>query len=814
MHSIAHQFRYAIRQLSNSPGFAIVSVLTLALGIGANIAVFSVTNAVLLNPSGIPHAGNLVALRAHYDIPPDLANISMSPPDFADAAEGKEIFSVAAIMTANSFNFSRENANPELMMGARVSSGYFDVFEVRPTLGRIFTPEEDQPGAGLVAVLSHQAWQKRFAADPNILGRSIILDQRTYRIIGVMGPEFNWPNQAELWVPIALPPARYHDHDYRYNEYLFGVARLRPRVTLQQANTYLKRKAQENIASEGSNSYGRISGWGIFSMPLTEFIGGNLRKPLLMLLAAVGMVLLIACANIAGLQIARASARQRDLAVRVALGASRWMIIRQALVESIVLTVAGLGLGFLVAFAAAPLLLQGLPPSLAEHLHLSFAGPVLLFVVIVAVLCSLLCGVVPAWHRTQPGWYSALHESGRSGTTSRGGLQARSLLVVAQVALSLLLLAGAGLLFSSLKALETVETGFQLSGVATGYFSLPKTAYEKDEQQAAFMTSLEERLRAIPGVQSAALIDAIPFSNNGGSASFFIQGQPRSPNAPPPHGGIHTISPGFFATMRIPFLQGRDFTDEDRKSTEQVAIIDSVLAHQYWPGQNPIGQHISLGDPDKGPWFTIVGLVAHSRSNSLEADTNEGVYFVPIAQVPTPTAGLVVHSSRPAEGLTADLAAAVRAGDSSIPIYDVKTMEQRVNESLVGRKFVVMLLGTFAALALLLAALGLYGIISYSVRLRTRELGMRMALGAQRSTVLRLVLMHGLRLAAFGIIVGVILAAFLSRLFTSLLFLVSVQHVLPWLCAAALLTITILVASFLPARRAASIEPMQALRNE
>jgi len=297
MHSIAHQFRYAIRQLSNSPGFAIVSVLTLALGIGANIAVFSVTNAVLLNPSGIPHAGNLVALRAHYDIPPDLANISMSPPDFADAAEGKEIFSAAAIMTAHSFNFSRENANPDLMMGARVSSGYFDVFEVRPTLGRIFTPEEDQPGAGLVAVLSHQAWQKRFAADPNILGRSIILDQRTYRIIGVMGPEFNWPNQAELWVPIALPPARYHDHDYRYNEYLFGVARLRPGVTLQQANTYLKRKAQENIASEGSNSYGRISGWGIFSMPLTEFIGGNLRKPLLMLLAAVGMVLLIACAN-------------------------------------------------------------------------------------------------------------------------------------------------------------------------------------------------------------------------------------------------------------------------------------------------------------------------------------------------------------------------------------------------------------------------------------------------------------------------------------------------------------------------------------
>ena len=809
-----HNLKYAIRQLSKSPGFALVSVLTLALGIGANIAVFSVTNAVLLNPSGIPHAANLVALRAHYDNPADLGNISMSPPDFADAAEGKDIFAGAAVMNPGSFNFSRDNANPELMQGARVSSGYFDVFEVRPAMGRVFTADEDQPGAGSVAVLSHQAWQKKFGADPNIIGRSIILDQRSYKVIGVMGPEFNWPNQAELWVPLALAPARYHDHNYRYNEYLFGVARLLPGVTLQQANAYLTMKAQQNIASEGSDSYGRISGWGMFSMPLTEFIGGKLRKPLTMLLAAVAMVLLIACANIAGLQIARASARQRDLAVRIALGASRWELIRQALIESTVLTAAGLVVGFLVALAATPLLLHGLPPSLAEHLRISFMGPVLLFVVTIAVVCSLLCGVVPAWHRTQPGWYGALHESGRSGTAGRGGQRARSVLVVGQVALSLLLLAGAGLLFSSLKAIETVETGFQAGGVATAYFSLPRTVYEKDEQQAAFMTSLTERLRAIPGAQSAAIIDAIPFSNNGGSASFFIQGQPRSGNTPPPHGNIHLISPGFFATLRIPFLQGRDFTDGDRKTTEQVAIVDEVLARQYWPGQNPIGQHISLNDPDKGPWTTIIGMVRHSRENSLEADTNEGVYYLPMAQVPNQTAGLLVRSSQSAEALASDLAAAVRAGDSSVPIYDVKTLEQRVNESLIGRQFVVMLLGTFAVLALLLAALGLYGVISYSVRVRTREMGVRMALGAPRAQVLRMVLLQGLRLAAFGVGFGVLAAFLLGRLFSSLLFKVSLLHIAPWLAAIAALVATVLLASYLPARRAASIEPMKALRTE
>src|SRR5215469_3776630 len=418
MPTLTHELRYALRQLRKSPGFTIVAILTLALGIGANIAVFSVTNAVLLNPSGVPHASGLVALRARYLALADLSNIGISAPDFGDVADGRNIFESAAVLQSGGFNLSRENANPELLRGGKVSSAYFNVFEVKPYLGRGFTAEEDQPGAEHEVVLAWRTWKKHFGSDPNIVGSTVMLNQQSYRVVGVMGPDFNWPNQAELWVPIALPPAQYHDQKYRYNENLGGIARLLPGVTLEQANAYLDMKANQNIQSEGDKSYGRASRWGMFAMPLTEFIGGPLRKPLTMLLIAVGMVLLIACANIAGLQIARASARERELAVRVALGASRSRLVRQALLESVLLTVGGLVLGSAVAMATAPLLLHALPQMLGSQIEPSFRGPVLLFVVLIAVICSLLCGVVPAWHRTKPGWFNALQEGSRSGTTS------------------------------------------------------------------------------------------------------------------------------------------------------------------------------------------------------------------------------------------------------------------------------------------------------------------------------------------------------------------------------------------------------------
>jgi predicted permease len=416
--------------------------------------------------------------------------------------------------------------------------------------------------------------------------------------------------------------------------------------------------------------------------------------------------------------------------------------------------------------------------------------------------------------------------------------------VVAQIALSLLLLTGAGLLLTSLKALEQVETGFQPSGLLSARFSLPQSVYgvkppvtsasavkdaaakdaaakaataaqdASDAKVAAFYRALQDRLHSIPGVSSAALADSVPFDSNGGSASFRVKGEDLPPNDPGPHGNLRAVSPDYFSTLRVPLLTGRDFTPQDRQGTELVAIVDTVLARQYWPGRNPIGEHIGFDDRVKGPWYTVIGMAAHARASSLESDTNEGFYYFDAAQAPQLSTAIVVRSSRSPADLKGDLAAAVRSVDSSVPIYDVKTMEQRVDESLIGRRFVVLLLTTFAGLALLLAALGLYGVISYSVRMRTRELGVRLALGAQRVEVMQLVLLQGLRLAVIGVILGGLTALASGRIFSSLLFKVGMLNPLPWLAAMAILVATVLLACYLPARRAASIEPMQALRTE
>ncbi|HVO80630.1 MAG TPA: ABC transporter permease [Terriglobales bacterium] len=812
METLLQDTRYGFRILAKSPGFALVAVLTLALGIGANTAVFSVMNAVLLNPSGIPHPDRVLALRAKYGFG-DLQNINFSPTDFGDALLGKDVFTSAAVLQNAAFNYGGDGVTPERLTGAKVSWQWFDVFWARPQLGHVFRPEEDQPGAEHEVVLSYRTWRRRFGGDPSILGRSLLLNQESYQVVGVMGPEFDWPNQAELWVPIALPPGRYFDSKYRHNEFLFAAARLRPGVTLAQANLYLQQRAAAAAAAEGQNSFSAASGWGMFAMPLVDFVAGNMSRPLLVLLVAVGIVLLIACANIAGLQLARASGRQREVSIQIALGAGSGRLVQQALVESLLLAVAGVAFGLLLAKVAIPLLLLLAPQGLMQNLLVHVGGVVLLFVAILGGLCALFCGAAPAWHATHVAFYEALKEGGRSETSSHIRQRLRSTLVVAEIALAMVLLVGAGLLLRSMAQIERVETGFEPRGLMSAALSLPPTTYKTDEQQAAFLTSAEEQLKNIPGVTSAALIDALPFTSNSAMASFQIEGKTVPPNDPGPHGNIRRISSDYFKTLRIPVLRGRVFTPEDRLKTQPVAVIDETLARRYWPNEDPIGQHISFGDGS--PKMTIVGLVAHAKSSSLEADTTEGFYYLPLAQSPAQAVGVVVRTDRlHPEGLAGPMQSAIRSVDANLPLYDFKTMEQRVDDSLLGRRFLLVLLTIFAGLALLLAALGLYGVITYTVRLRTRELGIRMALGAQPGDVLRLVLGKGARLAAIGLALGVFATFAVGRTLSSLLFQVSLFNPVTLLLTALILSSTVLFASYLPARRAAKVDPVEALRYE
>jgi predicted permease len=813
MAAIFQHVRYAFRQLNHSRGFAIAAVLTLALGVGANVAVFSVMNAVLLNPSGIPNPDRMLALRAHYGTPAELANISMSAPDFADGEAAKQLLSSTAAMQVNNLSYLPDGRSPERFVNAAVSWQFFDAFLAKPILGRTILPEEDVPGANRVVVLSYPTWKKRFGGDPNIIGRKIILNQQATEIIGVMGAEFGWPNQADVWTPLAIPSARLHDHNYRYNENLFVVSRMRPEAKIEQVNEYLAMKARENANSEGDNSYAKASGWGMFSVPLLEYVAGDLRKPLAVLLGAVILVLLIACANIAGLQLARASDRQRETSIRIALGASRRQLLSQALTESLVLSAFGVVLGLIVARTTIPALLMLAPENLVRNLNVQISLPVLLYVIVAGVVCAILCGVAPAFQMTHIRWFQALQESGRSETSSKSRQMLRSSLVIGEIGLAMLLLVSAGLLVRSLKQLQQVDAGFDPRGLMSASLTLPRDTYKSDEQQEAFAQALATQLTAQPGVQDAAVTDALPFSGNGGSASFMIIGQALPPNSPPPHGNIRSISPGYFSTLKIPLLQGRFFTSTDQAKTQPVAIIDETLARDYWPGQEALGKQIAF-DFKEGPKMTIVGIVKHARVSSLEQDNKEGFYYLPLSQVPSPNLDVVVRTSANPKTMGDAIRNAVRQVDPNQAVYDFQTMEQRIDSSLVSRRFLVVLLSVFAGLALLLSALGLYGVISYGVHMRVREIGIRMALGAGRSDVLRMVLRHGAEMAAAGVVLGLVATFMAGRVLSSMLFATRLFHPLTLLATATLLTATILLASYLPARRASKLDPMRTLREE
>jgi predicted permease len=809
MFALIKDLRFGLRTLAKSPGFAAIAILTLALGIGANTAIFSVVNGLLLHPAGIGNSDRLVAIRVKYD-KLNLPNIGVSVPDYADIRDRKDTFSSAALVDERDYNYTGGEW-PERLLGAAVSWQWFNVFEAKPILGRVFRPEEDQPNANHEIVLGYALWKRLFGGDPSIVGKSVQLNQESYQVVGVMGRTFTWPDRADLWTPIGLAPSEFAAGN-RFNESYMAFAAMKPGVKFSQASALAQLITRQDIEHDRNGAYARDAGWGIFIMPLTEFVFGDLRAPLFILLGAVAFVLLIACSNIAGLTLAKATSRAREFAIRAALGAGRWKLIRQALAESLLLA----GVAVLLALAVASLGIKALlaiaPQDMVQGLSIRMDVYVLLFTIGVGVLAGVISGVAPAWFASRTDPQATLKEGGWSDVASPGRRRLRGALVSGELALALVLLVGTGLFLKSLSRTEQVNPGFEPHGVMTGALALPASEYKAQDKQSAFFRAVLDRLSSSPGVSSAALAVPLPFSGGNWGGSFEIEGRLPGPGDPGPHANQRYVTAGYFATMGIPLREGRYFTDDDRKGTELVALIDDNLARQYWPGQNPVGQRVRRGH--QAPWETIVGVVAHVKHSALVGDSDKGVFYHPLLQTPSPYLFVVAKTPGNAASLAGPIREAVRSVDSGQPVHELKTMDQRIAESLGPRRFAVTLLGIFAGLSLLMAGLGLYALVSYTVAQRTHEIGIRMSLGAQRDEVLALVIGYAMKLAGLGVALGAVVAFALARFLSSQLFGVGAFDPGTFGLMGLGLALTAVAASYVPARRATRVDPMVALRYE
>ena len=809
MSTLIQDLKFGLRILAKNPGFAAVAVLTLALGIGANAVIFSVINGLFLHPAGIANPVHVFAIRVRYH-KLNLQSIVVSAPGFRDVRNSRQIFSSTAAVDEEGLTYLASDG-PERLMAAKVTWEWFNVFGVRPMVGRVFQPEEDQPNANQVAVLAYGTWRRLFGGDPSIVGRNIQLNRHDYRVVGVMGPDFEWPRRADVWIPLGLAPSEYSPDNY-FNEKFFVVARTRPDISHGKAVAFTQMLSQRLIAAHPENSYPRDSGWEMFAVPFTEYGAGDLRSPMLILLGAVGFVLLIACSNIGGLILARASARTREFAIRVALGAQRTDLLRQALTESFLMTTGGALLGILAAYGGLGTLLRIASYRLPSHLAVGIDGHVLLFAVALSFLTAIFLGIVPIGHVFSQEQSRVLKQEGRSVTAGQGRLRLRELLVVGQMALALVLLVGAGLLLKSFTRMAQVDPGFDPTGVMTATVQLPEDQYNTDDKQADFYRAVEERLTALPGVSSAAMVAPLPFSGFTPTSSFAIEDQTRGTGDPGPHSGLSWITPGYFRALRIPLLRGRYFTDQDRLGAPPVVVIDENLARQYWPNQDPIGRHLRRTSGQQ--WATIVGVVRHVMQSALVGDSGKGVCYYPVFQQSIPQTFLIVKTNTDAAQMGNSIRAAVAAVDPGQPVANLETMEQYVAGSLAPQRITASLLAIFSLIALFLASLGLYGVISYNVAQRTHEIGIRMALGAERHQVWRLVLAQGMRSALLGVLLGAVGASLVARYLRSQLFSVNAFDPMTFLLASLVLLAVALVACLIPASRAIKVDPLEALKYE
>jgi putative ABC transport system permease protein len=819
METLLQDLRYGLRMLIKRPGFTFAAIVALTLGIGANTAIFSVINAVLLRPLPFKEPERLVNV---WETRPQrgLRQTVVSYPNFADWREQNDVFESIAASYISDFTRTGDE-NPERLLCGIVSADLFPLLGAQPLVGRVFLPDDDKNGAALTVILSYRLWKQRYNSNPNILDSSITLNGKNYTVIGVMPEGFQFPvrnDPADLWTTFArelTPTAGESIAEQRGDRFLHVTARLKPGVTLQQAQATMA-----TIAARLSEQYPNTNGdRGVTVHATLEDLVGEVRPTLMVLMGAVGCVLLIACTNVSSLLLARAMTRHKEMAIRAALGASRLRIIRQLLTESIVLAIAGGVLGLLFALWGTKQLVaiggNDLPRAAQIGLEMRALG----FTLLVSLLTSVLFGLIPAIHSSKTNLNEILQEGGRGSSEGAGRNRLRSALITVEVAIAVVLLVSAGLLVQSLWRLQRVDTGFNSNNVTTMEIGLPDVKY-KTVQQAEFYRQLQARLSALPGVESASAVNPLPLSDSHVAVSFDIEGHPV-PRSERPSADFRVVSINCFRTMGIKLVRGRDFAERDNQDTPGVVIVNEFFADKFFPGEDPIGKRIRpnvSSEADKNPaWREIVGVVSNVKHRSLNQEFTPE-YYAPHAQTPYDSMTLVVKTVSDPKGIVGAVREEVRAMDKDLPLYNIRSMDEYIQESVAQPRLIATLLTIFAGLALALTAIGLYGVVSYSVAQRTHEIGIRMALGARPADMLRLVIKQGMTLAAIGVGIGLVGTFILTRILASvvsdLLFGIGANDPLTFAAIALIIVGVAVVACFVPARRATKVDPMIALRYE
>ena len=822
MNTIFQDLRYGARMLLKTPALTFIVILALALGIGANTAIFSVLNAVVLRPLPYDRPNELLFLNERSAV---LDEMSISYPNFTDWRNQNHVFEKIGVYNRNSYNLTGYGEAERILTG-QCSADLFSALRANTLVGRLFTNDEDKPGAAPVVVLSYALWQRRFGGQNSILNQPITLNGKSYTVIGVMPPDYAFPSRVEMWVPVGPLSADPNWQQRGNHPGLYAVARLKPGMTQAQAQADMNTIAA-NLNKQYPDSNAQN---GVRIRTLTEIVvGKTVKDTLWILFGAVSFVLLIACANIANLLLARATSRRKEMAIRAAMGAGRWRIARQLLTESLLLAVVGGAIGLVIAQLAIKFILYVSPTAIPRSREITVDWRVLAFTLGVSVITGILFGLVPALQAGDVDVHETLKEAGR-GTSARHWL--RSSLVIVEVATTMVLLIGAGLMIRSMYRLQNVDPGFSYEHLTSFTVSLPQGKYATPEQQSTFFNSLLQNIRSMPGVESVAAASGLPLGNNGWQTSFLVDGRPEPPKGQTPLMEACTVTPDYFKAMNIPLLHGRYFTEQDNRSFlagrdlsklnegqrlvagTNVVIVDDLFAKQHWPGENPVGKRIKLGSRAEAPVLEIVGVVGRVKMEALDDDSNRVQGYFSFYQIPFTGMTIIVKGHGDPNQLIASARNQVRSLDPDQPIYNIRTMDEIRGEAIAPQRLNLLLMSIFAGIAFVLAIVGIYGVMSYAVTQRTHEIGIRMAIGAQPRDVFRMILGQGMFLTGIGMVAGLLGAFALTRLMATMLFSVKPTDPITFAAVAVLLLAVALLACYIPGRRATKVDPVNSLRYE